>query len=99
MLSSVVDFFTPGGRRRSAEADHVDQGVAQENDAVQDVAGVDDAAVNLAPVALFSKEPDEKHVDIKVQSDGDSSDESESFVRRLHARRRKKNDGQARKQL
>ena len=99
MLSSVVNFFTPGGRRRSAEADHVDQGVAQENDAVQDVAGVDDAAVNLAPVALFSKEPDEKHVDIKVQSDGDSSDESESFVRRLHARRRKKNDGQARKQL
>ena len=45
MLSSVVNFFTPGGRRRSAEADHVDQGVAQENDAVQDVAGVDDAAV------------------------------------------------------
>lgn len=38
MLSSVVDFFTPGGRRRSGQANHVEQDADVKEDVVQDVA-------------------------------------------------------------
>ena len=87
MFSSVVNFFTLGGRRRSAEADHADQDVGnvQENDVVQDAEDVAD--VKLAPTVLFDKEFDEKHVHVDIDRDfdekyGDVNGSSSSYALR-----------------
>ena len=92
MLSSVAKFFTPGGRRRSGQADHVvEQDVAQ--DVAQDVVDV-----KLAPTVLFDKELDEKHVDIDRDFDAKYSDVSgsSSSLRRI---KKTKGDGPIKKRI